>query len=171
MSAVFSEDRQYRYSLSREWLIGDGTLLFLMLNPSTADAIANDPTVTRCIGFAHTWGFQRLLVGNIFALRSTDPAALLTHDDPIGPENDEWLARLVGEADQVVVAWGAHAAVIDREPVVCELLNAAGADVTCLRKTAGGHPGHPLYIPAAQAPEPWDPAVRRTHAIRDHLAA
>jgi len=154
--AIFSEDQQYRYTLRRDASpTGTGTLLFLMLNPSTADEVANDPTVTRCIRYARDWGFKRLFVANIFALRSTDPAKLLLHPEPIGLDNDRWIRTLAGAADQVVGAWGAHAAVVEREPQILELLRGTVDEIYCLEKSAAGHPRHPLYMPASLKPQLW----------------
>lgn len=141
----------YRYRLSRTWpddLLGhyDGTALFVMLNPSTADALQDDPTIRRCIGFARSWGKARLLVGNLFAFRATDPRQLDSAADPIGPENDEHLAAMATEADVIVAAWGADKQVASRGRQVAEILF-GNFYVQCLGKTAAGHPRHPLYLP------------------------
>src|SRR6187455_1128147 len=112
MSAIFSEDRRHRYTLAR--IIRDteperdSTVLFVCLNPSTADEVRDDPTIRRCVGYAKRWGFSRLVVCNLFALRSTDPRALYEHPDPIGPANDRHLLDEATRADRVVAAWGAH---------------------------------------------------------------
>lgn len=104
-TAVYSPCRTYRYALTRQW--GDGPAgLFVMLNPSTATAHANDPTVRRCLGFAAREGWRALAVVNLFGLRSTDPAALAAHPDPIGEHNDQVLADHATRADVVVAAWG-----------------------------------------------------------------
>lgn len=142
--ADFSPCGVYRYTLRRQWLIGEGTVLWVMLNPSTADASQDDPTIRRCIGFSKAWGYQGLTVANIFALRSTDPKKLLAIDDPIGPDNDTWLERLVSKGhDRVVAAWGARGG--ERGLQVAELLS-RHADVHCLGITKGGQPRHPLYL-------------------------
>ena len=103
-AAAFSPDRRYRYTLRRQWDDALPYCLFVMLNPSTADATQDDPTIRRCIGFTKAWGFGGLLVGNLFALRSTDPAALYHADDPVGPENDSCLRTLRDEAALSVAA-------------------------------------------------------------------
>src|SRR5258708_39445492 len=106
--ADLSPDRLYRYTLRRTW---DSTLpqiLFIGLNPSTADAQRDDPTLRRCIGFARRWGYGQLVVGNLFAFRATRPTELRSCADPIGTDNDSWLQTLAASAGCVVVAWGTH---------------------------------------------------------------
>lgn len=156
MSAVFSPCKKYRYTLWRQWLLGQGTLLFVMLNPSTADVIKNDQTVTRCINFAQRWGFQQLAVANAFGFRATKPSELYAIDDPIGPDNDRYIAELAEQADQIVVAWGQERIVRERQETVLKLLEGHQAgEPLCLGRTSGGFPNHPLYIPAARDPEPF----------------
>lgn len=146
---------RYRYALWRQLDAAaeaneDSTVLFVMLNPSTADAHIDDPTLRRCIGFARSWGYGRLAVGNLYAWRSPKPADLATAPDPVGPDNDDWLADLVSDALLVVVAWGASDWMNpDRALAVCERLSdrAPGAGFFCLGTTADGHPAHPLYLP------------------------
>ena len=96
-SAVFSECRRYRYVLRRIWDREKSPAMFVGLNPSTADEVRNDPTVTRCIGYAQRWGAGGLIMTNIFAFRSTDPNGLLAIEDPVGPLNNRWLKRLQKE--------------------------------------------------------------------------
>ena len=148
MSTVFSPCGQYRYRLSRAWLLGEGTVLFVMLNPSTADAEMDDPTVRRCMGFARRWGFQGLVVGNLFAWRATDPRELQRASDPVGPENDRHLAEMSGGADVTIVAWGAHDVQRGRASDVLGLLKGS---VEHLGLTKQGHPRHPLYLRADAA--------------------
>lgn len=145
----------YRYRLWRVLPDGDGTVLFVMLNPSIADALVDDPTIRRCIGFAKAWGYKRLEVANLFALRATDPAHLAQATDPIGPANDFWLAHVTALAHRTIAAWGAHSFARDRAGQVADLLTGA----RCLGVTADGHPRHPLYIPAATEPVDWRPAA------------
>lgn len=138
----------YRYTLSRgPWLNGEGTLLFVMLNPSTAGEREDDPTIRRCVGFAQTWGYARLLVGNLYALRSTDPRGLHRAADPVGLENDRHLDLLAQRATEVVVAWGATS---HPQPArarhVLELLEFQAGGAVCLGQTKGLHPRHPLYV-------------------------
>ncbi len=146
MSATFSEDRVYRYRLSRtDNMLGDGTCLFIMLNPSTADENLNDPTVTRCIGFARQWGYKNLEVVNIFALRSTDPRALKSHPDPVGPGNDKFILSAVEESDRIVFAWGALGAYMNRGKDVIRLVTSL-TPALCFGLTNEGQPRHPLYL-------------------------
>lgn len=164
MTAVLSPDGRYRYALWRDTgaLGGEGTVLFVMLNPSTADAEQDDPTIRRCIRFARDWGYARLAVGNLYALRATDPQALLTDADPVGPENDAWLQRLSGNALERVVAWGANRAVAARAEAALRILTYGGSlGVRCLAQTKDLHPHHPLRLPAALRPKPF---VRRAAA-------
>lgn len=146
--AVFSPDLRYRYRLKRVWDAARPLVLWVMLNPSAADALAVDPTVTRCIGFAKSWGYGGIMVGNAFALRATDPELLYVDADPIGPENDEHLREMAGHADRVVVAWGNPGAHLDRGARVLELLRGAAIQPKAFGFTNSGQPKHPLYLPA-----------------------
>ena len=106
--AVLSSDAMYRYALWREWDKGFPQILFIGLNPSTADAEYDDPTILRCVGFARQWGYGRLAIANLFAFRSTSPTNLKRCDNPVGVENNKWLETLSRESQQVVAAWGMH---------------------------------------------------------------
>lgn len=146
--AVISDDERYRYSLYREVnQDGHGTALFVMLNPSTADAYQDDPTIRRVMGFAKSWGRQGVYVANLYAIRATNPSVLPAVADPIGPENDIWLRRLEGMvSNEVVAAWGANKYA---DPDRIEWVNAilgARRTVHCLGRTAKGSPRHPLYV-------------------------
>jgi hypothetical protein len=144
-SAIFDETGSYRYLLRREW---DGTgeaVGFIMLNPSTADAMTNDPTIRRCIGFARAWGYGSLWVGNLFAYRSRDPKRLLCVPDPIGPENDDYLRQLAGKVQRLVLAWGDRGIYLDRGAKVKRALSARYS-LYCLGTTRNLHPRHPLYL-------------------------
>lgn len=147
--AVFSPDRKYRYTLVREFVAGKGIAAFLLLNPSTADETTNDPTVRRCMGYAMHWGFRRLIVTNIFALRSTDPKALYMAKDPVGPDNDQWIQACCRMADLIVCGWGAHGVLNHRGFDVRNMLRPYKPQ--CLGKTKEGQPRHPLYLPADAA--------------------
>lgn len=157
MSAVISPCGQYRYQLTRD---GDlaaahGPAVFIMLNPSTADAEHDDPTIRRCRGFAHTWGCNGIRVVNLYALRSTDPAALWQNANPVGPDNDRWLVEAARDAGEVVCAWGAQARLDRVEQVVTLLMVFAGLRLKCLGVTKSGAPRHPLYVPASQPLLDW----------------
>lgn len=147
-------DDEYRYKLWREWDASLPTVLFVMLNPSTADETQLDNTCRRCLGYAKEWDYGQLLVGNLFALRSPNPNRLYRHDAPVGPENDEHLEALAEQAEQVVFAWGHHGELHDRGADVADLL--AEHDPVALALTQEGHPRHPLYLPGDLEPRPFD---------------
>ena len=152
----------YRFRLRRTWDPDGPVVAFVMANPSTADAVRLDPTVRRCLGFARSWGFGGLDVVNCFALRATRPADLFAHPEPVGRGNDRVVAGACRAADLVVAAWGVAGAHRGRADAVLALLSRAGTPVHVLGTTNGGHPRHPLYVPATTRPVPWnsgDPAV------------
>jgi hypothetical protein len=149
--ATFDRTRRYRYRLWRTWDRSGPRLLFIMLNPSTADAEKLDPTVRRCVGFAERWGYGSLEVANLFALRSTDAGALYQVDDPVGPENDRHIEDAVRMSACVIAAWGHHGRLRGRDEQVQELVT-RHADLSCLRRTKHGFPGHPLYLPGSLEP-------------------
>ncbi len=148
--AVFSPDRVHRYALYRTWGSGP-TVLFIMLNPSTADETLNDPTVRRCIVYARRWGFGGLRVANIFAFRATKPADMKSAVDPIGPDNDQWICRLHQESEITIAAWGKDGAFLNREEQVKVLL----PNLYCLKLTNQGRPCHPLYLRGDLLPIPF----------------
>jgi hypothetical protein len=157
MTAIISPCGAYRYALTRtgDALPGKpGRAMFLMLNPGTADATLDDPTIRRCRSFACSWGFDGITVGNLYALRSTDPAALWLHHDPIGPENDAYLYEMATTHSRVVCGWGANAR-DDRVAAVVKLLREAGAELACLGTTKSGAPRHPLYVRGGQPLLKW----------------
>lgn len=151
MSAEFSLDRKYRYHLLRFLNEGgSGVMLFVMLNPSTADEVEDDPTIRRCIGFANREGMGALAVMNLYAYRATDPKELKRVFDPIGPDNDEWLDSASRGADITVAAWGANA-VPARSRAVKRMLTKP----MHLGLTKGGFPKHPLYLKASTELNQW----------------
>ncbi len=167
MSAVLAPCRRYRYRLDRNvHLFGTITLGFCLHNPSTADEVADDPTVRRCISFAEALDAKRLVIVNAWAGRATDPAELWKLDDPIGPDNDAHIADVADEVAAsggfIIAGWGrpkppaAHAAAAaERLLVVEELI----AEATCPLKALGVNndrsPKHPLYIPSHERPRAW----------------
>lgn len=153
-SAVISDDGLYRYRLERRLAepTGDRTACFVMLNPSTADANEDDPTIRRCVGFARDWDCRRLIVVNLYGLRSTDPRRLMAVTDPEGPENLTHVQWAVTEADFTVCAWGGSLP-LRMPPAALEWL--AGAEAWCLGKTRNGQPRHPLYLRADTSLEMW----------------
>lgn len=160
-SAVISECGAYRYVLRREWDALLPTLVFVMLNPSTADATQNDATIRKCVGFARRNGFGSISVVNLFALRSRNPAALRSHPEPIGPDNDAWILRETRDPMRsVVVAWGCNARHFPgRVVAVRDML---GRATRALRITKDGHPEHPVMLPYDLMPVPWPPSATPT---------
>lgn len=150
--AVFSGCRTWRYSLWRRWADGGRLLAVIGLNPSTADETQDDPTIRRCLRFARDWGFDGLVMLNLFAFRATDPKVMKRAGNPVGPDNNEHLQQETARCQQVIAAWGAHGAFIGRGERVRQLLE---CDLFCLGTTKDGHPRHPLYLPASSRPEPW----------------
>lgn len=157
-AADFSACGRYRYRLLRVWDRSRPRCLWVMLNPSAADERTLDPTVRRCFDFSLSWGCGALDVVNLFALRSSDPAALYRSPpvDAPGEEgrNDRTILAAAHEADLVVAAWGAHGKLAARGEEVAALL-ARVAPVHVVRFTADGSPGHPLYLPASAVPQIW----------------
>lgn len=165
--ARFSPCRTWRYTLDRyteheparamfEPERRPRTVAFIGLNPSTADETKDDPTIRRCVGFATRWQFERLVMLNVFAYRSTDPRRLADVDDPIGPENDHWIAVEAAAADRVVCAWGAwgkghHGDGHD----VADCLEGINVPLYVLGFTKQGHPRHPLYVRGDTEPQRW----------------
>uniref|UniRef100_UPI0035ADD7BD DUF1643 domain-containing protein n=1 Tax=Paenirhodobacter enshiensis TaxID=1105367 RepID=UPI0035ADD7BD len=157
--AVYSDDERYRYLLTRTWDAAGPRALFVMLNPSTATEVQNDPTVERCERRARTLGFGAFRVTNIFAWRATDPKDMRAQPDPVGPENDraildsvDWAA---GPGAKIVCAWGSHGAHLDRGRHVEALLRGTGRELFHLGLTKAGAPKHPLYIGYERQPELW----------------
>jgi hypothetical protein len=148
-SAVISQDGRYRYHLSRKIGGGGGVATFIMLNPSTADALKDDPTIRRCLGFCRRWGCGELHVVNLFAVRARNPDDLRKAPDPVGPENRDWVQRVAAQTAQcgpVVCAWGMYGTYIGQDRIVSDLIK----DICrprILGLTRHGHPRHPLYVP------------------------
>lgn len=158
-NAFISDCGKYRYILRRIWDLTLRRVCFIMLNPSTADALVDDPTVRRCLGYARAWDCGSLCVANLYAYRATDPAALFKASDPVGEFNDECIAKACFESDIIVAAWGSHAKP-ERRDAVLKLLqdkpyirNRGGIQV--LKLTKSGEPGHPLYLKADLKPMAW----------------
>lgn len=154
--AVISDCGRYRYRLGRAWDDNLPGATFVMLNPSTADADIDDPTIRRCLRYARSWGCGSLLVVNLFAWRATDPADLATAADPVGPGNDDFIAGAATAAARtgapLVAAWGANAT----PERIAHVLALPGMDrLTALALTKSGQPRHPLYLRADLTPQPW----------------
>jgi hypothetical protein len=158
--AIISPCGLYRYRLTRRWSRAAcvRTVNWIMLNPSTADAETDDATIRRCVNFARCWGYDEIVVTNLFALRSTDPRGLLEADDPVGPRNDSYLMAAALKADLVVCAWGEPPRALKaRADTVLTALRSAEVPLRCLTRTASGQPGHPLRLRADLSPVPFGP--------------
>lgn len=154
-SAVFSRCGLYRFVLTRQW--GQGARVsFVMLNPSTADHLRNDPTIARCENRARDMGATGFRIVNLFAFRATDPRGLRAAPDPVGPGNDADIRRAARWADHVICAWGTHGALHDRGREVRQMLRGQGVRLLHLGLTKGGAPRHPLYLSRDLRPVPWD---------------
>ena len=140
--AFFSKNRIYRYALWRTWDESLPKVLFIGLNPSTADEIQDDPTNRRCKRYAQDWGYGGYIMSNIFGYRSTNPKKLTTIKDPIGPDNNYWLKKLHKEAELTIGAWGNHGKLLNRGKEIINLID----NLYCLKITKEGHPSHPLYL-------------------------
>lgn len=158
--AVLSTCGRYRYHLARWW--NGGSMLpavFVMLNPSTADAMIDDPTIRRCVGFAQAWGLGGVVVVNLFAFRATDPTQLPSDAaTAIGPDNDEHLREVIATAAEagapLIAAWGAHPSA-DRARVEHVASFDGFARAECLGMTKSGAPRHPLYVAGGTPRRPW----------------
>ncbi len=139
--AHFSDCRIYRYSLWRIWDDTKPYVMFIGLNPSTADEIENDRTINRCIHYARQWGYGGIYMANLFAFRTKSPKVMKAATDPIGPDNDDWLKKLARKAEIVVAAWGDDGAFLERSTNVRKLI----PNLNCLKVNNSGEPAHPLY--------------------------
>ena len=145
--AVISECTRYRYSLSRFFTTGKKTMVFVMLNPSTADGLKDDPTIRRCMYFAKRESCDILEVVNLYGYRAPNPEKLWYVGDPWGPENNEHIATALNKADVIVCAWGNNA----RNEAVGQFLDVyESLNLKCLGMTKRGAPKHPLYIKSDQ---------------------
>ena len=146
-TATISDCQRYRYRLGRRWDAGK-VLVFVMLNPSTADAELDDRTIRRCIGFARSHGFGAIEVVNLYAYRATKPRDLKTAGYPVGPENDRHIAEVCtgGLVGAVCLAWGDNAAGLARTGEVLALLHAIDVQPMALELSQRGIPRHPLML-------------------------
>ncbi|WP_341368042.1 DUF1643 domain-containing protein [Yoonia sp. BS5-3] len=158
-TAIYSDCERYRYALSRSWDQTGKRLLYVMLNPSKATEVQNDPTVERCERRARALGFGAMQVTNIFAWRETDPHKMRKAKDPIGPDNDRVLQEGALWADVIIAAWGTHGAHLGRGPMTEQVLRETGKTLHCLGLSKHGHPKHPLYISYTQQPVLWAKAL------------
>lgn len=162
-SADISPCGRYRYLLSRTWDASLPRCGWIMLNPSTADAVEDDPTIRRCVAFAKAWGCGGIEVANLFAMRSPYPGVLIEADDPVGPENDQRILAVASRCQPLVAAWGQMGSLMGRETKVVamiEQLRLRRRDVPklqCLGTTQSGRPRHPLYIRGDMPLSPFPP--------------
>jgi hypothetical protein len=148
-TALFSGCGQYRYRLTRTW--GPAAhVVFIGLNPSTADAALDDPTIRRCSAFARSWGFDGLIMLNAWAFRSTHPRELLLTPDPNGPRNDHVIRQTCRTATLIIAAWGNHCS-LERQTKLLQLTG----PLHCIASNSNGQPAHPLYLKSTLQPQPW----------------
>lgn len=154
-SAMFSEDRRYRYLLERG--TGSPALGVIMLNPSTGDATQDDPTIRRVKGFAERWGYPKIRIANLFAFCATDPKELKWAEDPIGPKNNDHLRAMLASSDLVVAAWGANDLVEahKRDRFLRFHCLSTRTELYCFAEGKKGTPSHPLYVRYCSAPLRW----------------
>ncbi len=143
-AADFSPCKTWRYTLRRTWDRAKPRLLWILLNPSTADETRDDPTNRRGMGFAYSWGYGSLVFCNLFAVRTPEPAEMKKASDPVGPQNNIWILGEAHEADKIVLGWGVYGSHLGRDRDVLRLLR--DFELYCLGRTKGGHPKHPLYL-------------------------
>lgn len=152
--AIFSEDRKFRYVLTRIWDSDKPPIVFIMLNPSTADEYKLDPTNRRVVNYCKNWGYGKLITLNLFALRSTDPKKLYEVEDPVGPLNDFYIKNICQQVKFIIAGWGTHGTLHKRNDDVFALINAEGR-IFSLEQTKEGHPKHPLYVKRSVIPIPY----------------
>ena len=145
-TAIFDRTGQYRYQLGRRWKTKGSTVAFIMLNPSTADAMKDDPTLRACIQFAQRWDYSALSVVNLFGYRTPHPKVLKRAAEPVGKENDEYVMRAVEEAETVVLGWGNFGGLLGRDRAILSLLKPYKQKLHYLQRNKSGQPRHPLYI-------------------------
>lgn len=152
-TAKLSPCRQYRFALWRTWDESLPRVMFIGLNPSTADENTDDPTLVRCMNFAKAWGYGGVCTANLFAYRATEPADMKKAADPVGTRNDYWLRKLARDSALVVAAWGNDGAFLERSTQVRAML----PGLHCLKVNGSGEPAHPLYQRADAIPVPYGP--------------
>lgn len=156
--AVMSSDERYRLTLRRGWNLDAHYAMFIGLNPSTADANEDDPTIRRCVRFAHDWGYGGIYMLNVYAYRATDPKVMLKAEDPNGMGNDMGLRFYSRRAGIIIAAWGVNCP-IEREKEVCKIID---RPIHCLGLTKDGRPRHPLYVKADTQPQLFWPDAQST---------
>jgi len=155
-SAQFDGTGRYRYSLFRQWHPALPGLTIIMLNPSLADATADDPTIRRCIGLAYGWDFGAITVVNLFAYCTAYPRQLKQVNDPVGSENDAALKKAALAGEQILLAWGNWGGLYGRDRAVLGWLSPFRNKFCCLGRNRTGQPRHPLYVSRDTKLQPWD---------------
>lgn len=151
-TAILSDDRLYRYLLSRQWGNDVNNFVnFVLLNPSTADENNDDPTLRSCIRIAQNLGFDGLYITNLFAFRTKSPEILKRSKDPVGPENEKYLKECFQKAKLVILAWGNHGCFLGRDKEVLKIVDKL-IEPYCLAVTKLGSPKHPLYVRSSVRP-------------------
>lgn len=164
-SAIISSCGKYRYALSRVWDTEKSLVLWVMLNPSTADAELDDPTIRRCIQFSKDWGFGGMLVGNLYAFRSTDKRVLYKVKDPVGPENLATVAFLQTLSTKTIAAFGNDKGPGSRlywkliEQAGFNSINTGGPQILCVGHNKDQSPKHPLYVEKKASLTFWNPPL------------
>lgn len=152
-TAKISECNNYRYDLFRVWDETKPYLMFIGLNPSTADHEMDDPTIKKCIGFAEKLNFGGICMCNLFAFRATNPNDMMSSQSPIGIDNDLYVTMHAEKAGMVIAAWGNTGYYLHRDKEVLALLS--NVDVFALNINKSGQPQHPLYICSDSEPKPY----------------
>ncbi len=152
-TAHLSSCRTYRYTLWRTWDDTKDYVMFIGLNPSTADEKTDNPTLIRCMNYAKSWGFGGVCVANLFAYRATQPQMMKAAKEPIGIENDIWLQKIALDAGLIIAAWGNDGSYLNRSEHIKNLL----PKMHCLKINKSGEPAHPLYQTSDKQPIPMQP--------------
>lgn len=153
-------DGPYRYRLDRTWDAAKDSVLFVMLNPSTADAAEDDPTLRRCIHFAQRERYGSLIVVNLFAWRATDPADLLKAnkdgEDIAGEDSNGMINHAANNAKAIILAWGSMGGLFpERTKEVTHIVGRSGRPLWTLGTCCNGQPRHPLYLANDTKLQPW----------------
>ena len=147
-SCVLSKCNKYRYELRRAWNSSKPQIMFILLNPSTADDIEDDPTIKKCISYTKRLKGGSIVVCNIFSYRSTDPRLMKQHNDPVGPNNDYWIKKNAKESKLIIAGWGKHGSYLGRAEEICRML----PKMHCFKINKDGSPTHFLYLPSNLKP-------------------
>ena len=150
----FSRCRNYRYSLKRAWMKTEENkkqVLFIGLNPSTADSKSDDPTIRRCVKFASSWGFNAIEVVNLFSFQATYPRDLFEEEFPVGPRNDFWINQAYRLSALTIACWGSMGNYRNRSKNITSSLE----NLFCIKRNKDGTPSHPLYLDSRLTPSPY----------------